>query len=75
MNLQKTKLMSSHNIQVTLNQQYPQMVEEYLYWGHTMKLGRVNQITEITRRVSIASAVFGNLRRLLGRSTIPINLE
>lgn len=53
MNLQKTKIMSPTNILVTIDNHTLEVVEEYVYLGHNIKLGKNNQTAEITRRIGL----------------------
>ena len=55
-NLLKTKIMSPDNIQITLGNHTLEVVEEYVYLGHNIKLDRDNQTAEITRRVGLTWA-------------------
>lgn len=73
MNLQKTKIMSSANIFVTIENL--EVVDEYVYLGHNIKLRESNQTAEITRRISLMWAAFGRLSYILLEPKIPINFE
>lgn len=75
-NLQKTKIMSPNsNLQVRIDNHSIEVVEEYVYLGHTIKLGKDNQTAEITRRIGLAWAAFGRLSYILREMRIPINLK
>ena len=50
-------------------------VNEYVYLGHTIKLGKKNQTAEISRIIGLTWAAFGRLRYILKDETIPINLK
>lgn len=65
MNLQKTKIMSTNNIQITLGNTNIQTVNEYIYLEHNIKLGKLNQTAEVTRRIGLSWAAFGRLNYIL----------
>lgn len=67
--------MSPNNIQVTLDNYTFQVVEEYIYLGHSIRLGKDNQTAEITRRVNLTWVAFGKLGYILKDPKIPINLK
>lgn len=75
MNLQKTKIMSPDNICVTVDNKVLEVVEEYIYLGHNIMLGKNNQTAEIGRRIRLAWAAFGNLAHILKEPKMPINLK
>ncbi|XP_050310861.1 uncharacterized protein LOC126746595 [Anthonomus grandis grandis] len=75
MNLNKTKVMSPDNIQVHIEDRIIDNVEEYVYLGHCIKLGKENQTAEINRRVRLTWAATGKLSHVLRNETIPINLK
>lgn len=75
MNIQKTKIMSRENIAITIDQQQIENVSQYRYLGHNITLGKDNQRAEVTRRVSLMWAAFGNLAHKLKNTNIPINLK
>ncbi|CAH1224416.1 unnamed protein product [Diabrotica balteata] len=56
MNLNKTKVMTNQNITIDLDGSEIESVEEYIYLGHTIKLGKQNQTAEITRRIRMTWA-------------------
>lgn len=45
--------MSPGNTQVMINDHEIQVVDEYVYLGHIIKLGKVNQTAEITKRINV----------------------
>jgi len=61
MNLNKTEIMSTEEIQVTVNDK--------------IQLGKENQSSEITRRIGISWAAFGRLGFILKSNEFPINLK
>lgn len=75
MNLQKTKIMSPTNIPVIIENHTLEVVDEYVYLGHIIKLGKNNQTAEITRRIGLSWAAFGRLSYILREPKIPINLK
>lgn len=75
MNLQKTQIMSPNNIQVTMDNQTLQVVEEYVYLGHNIRLGKNNQTNEINKRIGKTWAAFAKLGYILKEPKVPINLK
>lgn len=65
MNLQKTKIMSPTNIPVIIENHTLEVVDEYVYLGHIIKLGKNNQTAEITRRIGLSWTAFGRLSYIL----------
>lgn len=51
LNLNKIKIMSNSDKQFGIEQQSVETVEEYIYLGNIIKLGKENQTAELTRRV------------------------
>lgn len=70
MNMTKTKIMSDEDNPVVIENQTIENVSEYIYLGHTIKLGRENQIAELARRIKLGWAAFGKLSYIL-KSSIP----
>lgn len=75
MNLQKTKIMSTSNMRVIIENHTLELVEEYIYLGHSIKIGKSNQTAEITRRIGLSWAAFGKLSYILRQPKIPVNLK
>lgn len=75
MNYSKTKIMTSENAQIFVDNVIIQAVEEYNYLGHIIKLGKDNRESEIKRRVQLSWAAFGKMSHILRDNTIPINLK
>jgi hypothetical protein len=75
MNLQKTKVLSSETINIVVNGERIEQVQEYVYLGHKIKLGRENLEAEVSRRISLSWAAFGKLKDTLCSKKIPINLK
>ncbi|KAM0735271.1 LINE-1 retrotransposable element ORF2 protein [Formica fusca] len=75
MNLQKTKIMSPKNMVVTIDNHTLEIVEEYVYLEHNIKLGKENQTAEITRRIGSTWAAFGKLSYILRNPRVPTNLK
>ena len=67
MNISKTKMMSNteQSHPVLINGKQIEKVESYVYLGHTVMLGRENQVIEIERRRGLAWAAFGKLSYIL----------
>jgi endonuclease/exonuclease/phosphatase family metal-dependent hydrolase len=63
MNLSKTKIMT--NIEddtiIKIGNEVIEVVENYKYLGHNLKLGLANQTAEVTRRIGLGWAAFGKL--------------
>lgn len=75
MNINKTKILSPTYIQLTLSSEAIENVEEYIYLGHAIKLGKDNQKLATARRIGIIWAAFGRLKHILKNPEIPINLN
>lgn len=75
MNLNKTKIMSRDDLHIKIENHEFDTVEEYVYLGHSIKLGKENQTSEINRRVRLSWAAYGNLGHILKNRNIPINLK
>lgn len=75
MNYSKTKIMSSEDINIYIQDNNIECVNEYIYLGHTIKLGKENQHAEINRRIRLTWAAFGKLGHILKNNMIPINLK
>ena len=65
MNLQKTKIMSLSNKVVTIGNHTLEKVDEHVYLGHNIKLGKDNQTAEITRRIGLTWAAIVRLSHIL----------
>lgn len=77
MNSEKTKVMGTTNKpeeQVRVGGQIVERVEEYVYLGQIIRLGRDSYAREIERRVQLAWAAFGKLRDVFA-SKIPQSLK
>lgn len=72
-NLNKTKIMSNEDIRVEV--EGIDVVDEYVYLGHTIRLGKQNQISEISQKIRLSWAAFGKLGHILNSQSIPINLK
>ncbi|MBF2463453.1 hypothetical protein ICI39_14060 [Listeria welshimeri] len=73
MNLDKTKVMFNRNVMprpVRVEGVLLEVVQDYIYLGQTIQLGRHNFEKEADRRIQLGWAAFGKLRRVL-TSTIP----
>lgn len=75
MNLNKTKIMTSEETAITIEGCTLEHVEEYIYLGHAIRLGKQNQTNEISRRTRLSWAAFGRLGYILKSQSIPINLK
>ncbi|CAH0731533.1 unnamed protein product, partial [Brenthis ino] len=77
MNLDKTKIMSNCHVSprpVIVNGAVLEVVQEYIYLGQTIQLGRHNFEKEANRRIRLDWAAFGKLRHIL-ESSIPQSLK
>lgn len=74
MNLNKTAVMSNDSSPIVIEGNIINNVDQYIYLGHTIALGKPNQTAEINRRVRLSWAAFGKLSYVL-KSKIPINLK
>lgn len=75
MNIRKTKIMSTDNIDVIIENQPIEVVNEYNYLGHIIKLGKENQTAEINRRTGLAWAAFSRMAYILKNHDVPISLK
>ncbi|KAI8424369.1 hypothetical protein MSG28_002896 [Choristoneura fumiferana] len=65
MNMDKTKVMSNVHVvptPVIVDDSALELVDDYVYLGQTVQLGRSNFEKEITRRIRLGWAAFGKLR-------------
>ncbi|CAH2265287.1 jg19802 [Pararge aegeria aegeria] len=73
MNMSKTKIMSNAHVPlqpVIVENTALEIVDEYVYLGHTIQLGRSNFEKEVNRRIQLGWAAFGKLRAIFS-SEIP----
>lgn len=73
MNMDKTKVMSNAHVAPTLmkiGDTTLEVVDEYVYLGQTVQLGRSNFEKEVNRRIRLGWAAFGKLRNIFS-SHIP----
>jgi len=75
MNIDKSKLLTPDPGDVHLKGQQIEKVNEYIYLGHTITLGKENQTAEITGRIRLTWAAVGKLGTTLRKPTLPINLK
>lgn len=75
MNLAKTKIMGEENQVIQIDGTVLENVTEYVYLGHTLKLGKENQTAELRRRITLSWAAFRKLSYILKSKTVPINLK
>lgn len=75
MNISKTKIISNNEEHILIDGIELENVEEYIYLGHTIKIGKENQSAEIRRRIRLTWAAFGKMKHILRNGTIPINLK
>lgn len=61
MNLQKVKIVSYSDIQVNIDNQALQLVEEYLYLVHNIRMKKLNQRARIKSKSRSNVAAFGKL--------------
>lgn len=62
-------------IQVTIDNQTLQVVDEYVYLGHNIRLEKNNQTAEINKRIEKTWAAFRKLAYILQEPKVPINLK
>ena len=74
-NLSKTQIMSDTTTDIIIEHRIVKNVNEYVYLGHAIKLGKKNQTAEINGRIGLTWAEFGRLRYNLKDGAIPINLK
>ncbi|CAH2083561.1 unnamed protein product [Euphydryas editha] len=77
MNLDKTKVMFNKHViprPVSVDGILLEVVQDYIYLGHTIQLGRNNFEKEAERRIQLGWAAFGGLRRVF-TSKIPQSLK
>ena len=73
MNMDKTKVMSNVHVRPTpvlVGSSVLEVVDEYIYLGQTVRLGRSNFEKEVNRRIQLGWAAFGKLREIFS-SKIP----
>ncbi|CAH2264014.1 jg16397 [Pararge aegeria aegeria] len=73
MNMSKTKIMSNAHVPlhpIIVGSSALEIVDEYIYLGHTIQLGRSNFEKEVNRRIQLGWAAFGKLRDIFS-SKIP----
>lgn len=75
MNIDKTKLLTPDLGDVHLEGQKIEKVNEFIYLGHTITLGKENQTAEIIRRIRLTWAAVGRLGTKLRNPTLPVNLK
>ncbi|XP_013144778.1 PREDICTED: uncharacterized protein LOC106108224 [Papilio polytes] len=74
MNMDKTKVMSNIHVSptpITIGGHTLEVVDEYVYLGQTVQLGRSNFEREVNRRIRLGWAAFGKLRDILSSQDIP----
>ena len=66
MNLSKTKIMTNieEQSEIKIGDRVIGVVESYIYLGHCIKLGLLNQTAEVKRRIGLGCAAFGKLRNI-----------
>ena len=73
MNMSKTKIMCNAHVSlhpVIVENSALEIVDEYIYLGHMVQLGRSNFEKEVNRRIQLGWAAFGKLRDIFS-SKIP----
>ncbi|XP_045476244.1 uncharacterized protein LOC123681898 [Harmonia axyridis] len=75
MNLDRTKIMSHSQEDVTIDNISIEKVEQYVYLGHMIKNGKENQILENGRRMRLAWAAFGKLSFIFKDKNVPLLLK
>ncbi|CAH2224768.1 jg26294 [Pararge aegeria aegeria] len=65
MNMSKTKIMSDAHVPlhpIIVGSSALEIVDEYIFLGYTIQLGRSNFEKEVNRRIQLGWAAFGKLR-------------
>lgn len=75
LNLNKTKIISGNQKQFIVENLKIERVNDYVYLGHILKLGKQNQVVEINRRIRMAWGAFGRLGETLKNKSVPICLK
>lgn len=76
MNISKTKTISNTTEHLYIDDMKLENVEEYIYLGHTIRIGKENQTAEIIRRIRLTRMAFGNMKYIIFKNgDIPINLK
>lgn len=75
MNLDKTKIISNSQEDITIENTIIEKVEKYIYLGHIIKNEKENQTLEIKRRIQQTWAAFGKLSFIFKDKNIPIYLK
>lgn len=75
MNLKKTKVISTTNHAFFIDQTQLEILEDYVYLGHKIKLGRENETADLTRRTGIAWASFSKIKHILKSKYIPLCMK
>lgn len=71
MNKTKTKIMSQDQVQIAVNGHILENVQEYIYLGQQIEIGKGNKEIEIERRRRLGWAAFGKLSHILKDRRIP----
>jgi hypothetical protein len=74
-NLKKTKVMSPDSQNFRIAQTPLETVDEYVYLGHKIKLGRENQTADLFRRTGLAWAAFSNMKHILKNKKVPVCMK
>lgn len=75
MNVSKTKIMSPTGQHLEIQDQTVENVNQYIYLGHTVKLGKEIQTAEVARRVALTWSAFGKLQYILKDINMPISFK
>jgi len=75
MNIDKTKIMSPIKIELSLCNKNIENVDEYVYLGHLVKLGKDSEDSEIPRRLKLSWDAFKELEYVLRNPEIPMDLK
>jgi hypothetical protein len=75
MNVDKTKILSPTQEKISINNKNIEVVNDYVYLGHKIKLGKENQTAELSRRIGLSWAAFGKLQHILKNKEVPISLK
>lgn len=75
MNTSKIKILSFSEEDFYLHNNKLENIAEYIYLGHTIRLGKENQVTEVNRRIKLTWVAFGKMNDIFKNKDIIINLK
>lgn len=75
MNIPKTKIINNTTEHIYIDGTRLENVEEYIYLGHSIRVGKENQTAELKRRIRLTWIAFGKMNYIFRNNDIPINLK